>query len=79
MDVDILVIGAGLSGLHTAYELEKLDHDYLLVEARKRLGGRVLSQDKSPVKPQDTAYDIGYIYHGKIGLKRSLHLVPKIN
>lgn len=62
----ILVLGGGLSGLHTAYALERLGLDPLLVEARDRLGGRILSarpttpadpsSDRSPDSP---AYDLG--------------------
>ena len=37
-------MGGGLCGLHTAGELSKRGGDFLLVEARDRLGGRILSQ-----------------------------------
>jgi monoamine oxidase len=47
MDVEILVIGAGLSGLHTAYKLEKTGYNYRVIEARNRLGGRILSHSYS--------------------------------
>ena len=39
-----LIIGGGLSGLAIADALETAGHDYLLVEARSCLGGRVLTQ-----------------------------------
>jgi monoamine oxidase len=45
MHADVLIIGGGLSGLHTAYECQKRGIDYLLLEARDRLGGRVLSKN----------------------------------
>lgn len=38
---DVIIIGAGLSGLVSAYELEKLGLDYLLLEAKEKLGGRI--------------------------------------
>ena len=38
-----LIIGGGLSGLALADALETAGHDYLMVEARTRLGGRVLT------------------------------------
>lgn len=37
---DILVIGAGISGIIAAYELEKLGHNVQLIEASNRIGGR---------------------------------------
>lgn len=36
-----LIIGGGLSGLALAEALERQGHDYLLVEARDRFGGRI--------------------------------------
>lgn len=39
-----LIIGGGLSGLALAEQLEAHGHDYLLVEARARFGGRILTE-----------------------------------
>ncbi len=39
----IIVIGAGLAGLACAYELKSAGYDVTVLEARKRLGGRVFS------------------------------------
>lgn len=39
----ILIIGAGLSGLVAAYELTKLGHNVIIIEAQSRAGGRVLT------------------------------------
>lgn len=41
INVDILIIGAGLSGLATAYYLKNSDKNILLVESQDRLGGRI--------------------------------------
>ena len=38
-----VVIGAGFSGLAAAYELSKAGYDVTVVEARNRVGGRVIS------------------------------------
>lgn len=42
---DLLIIGAGLTGLTLAYLLKDLNIDIKIVEARKRIGGRILSED----------------------------------
>ena len=44
MQCETLVIGAGLSGLSVATQLAERGHDFLLVEARDRPGGRILTQ-----------------------------------
>lgn len=44
MQTDILIVGGGLSGLALAEELNARGTDFQLVEARDRLGGRILSQ-----------------------------------
>lgn len=49
-----LIVGGGLTGLAIAQGLEAAGHDYLLVEARSRFGGRVMSQPHG-----DTAFDLG--------------------
>lgn len=38
-----LIIGAGLAGLTAAYELHKAGKPFLLLEARDRIGGRILT------------------------------------
>lgn len=56
---DVLIIGAGLSGLHTAYECHKRGLDYILLEARDRLGGRILSKNDSLYDSSKSAFDLG--------------------
>jgi len=41
IDAEYLILGGGLSGLHTAYLLEKAGKDYVLLEGSSRLGGRL--------------------------------------
>ncbi len=50
------IVGAGISGLHTAYELAKIGQPFILFEARKRTGGRI----SSPLATSSSArFDIG--------------------
>ena len=47
----VVVIGGGFSGLAAAYELSRAGYDVTVVEARNRVGGRVISfSDLSPGK-----------------------------
>jgi monoamine oxidase len=39
----VVVVGAGFSGLAAAYELSRVGYEVTVVEARNRVGGRVLS------------------------------------
>ena len=50
IDTDLCIIGAGLSGLSLATKLQAEGRDVMVLEARDRTGGRVLSQD---------GYDLG--------------------
>ncbi len=50
----IIIIGAGLSGLYTAWKLQQSKQDVILLEARPRTGGRILS-----VTHQHCRYDMG--------------------
>ena len=55
MKVETVIVGAGLSGLSCAVQLEKEKRDYLLVEKTKRIGGRLGS-----IYEKDNIYDIGF-------------------
>ena len=51
--IPVIIIGGGLSGLYAAYLLEQKGIDYLLLEARARLGGRILSSKQMGSKQSD--------------------------
>ena len=44
-NVDILIIGGGLSGMYAAYLLSQQNISFVVLEARARLGGRILSTE----------------------------------
>jgi monoamine oxidase len=50
--IDVLVIGAGLSGLNSALLLEELGATVQVIEARQRIGGRVYTLSKLPGYPE---------------------------
>lgn len=41
---DVVIVGAGFTGLSAALEMKKADIDFILLEARDRVGGRVESR-----------------------------------
>ena len=43
--IDTLIIGGGLSGIYAAYLLAKKNQSFVVLEARERLGGRILSPE----------------------------------
>jgi monoamine oxidase len=50
MKTDFIIVGAGLSGLYAALQLEKLGKDYVIVEGRDRVGGRIYSEPVTTLK-----------------------------
>lgn len=47
MQTDILIVGGGLSGLALADHLAAVDHDFVVIEAQERIGGRILTAELS--------------------------------
>lgn len=62
MQTETLIIGGGLAGLALANALKDAGKDYLLVEARDRLGGRILGASHG-----DAVFDLGpmWFWHGQ--------------
>ena len=48
----VVVVGAGFAGLLAAYRIAEAGHEVLVLEARDRVGGRVLSQELVPGDPR---------------------------
>ncbi len=59
---DVIVVGAGLSGLHSAMLLEESGYDVQVIEGRQRLGGRVYTLNDVPGKPEAAGEYIGASY-----------------
>ena len=64
----MLILGAGLAGMSTAYELGKLGYQCTILEARKRPGGRCHTIRKGTVSEEDgptqtAAYDEGMYFN----------------
>lgn len=54
----VAVVGGGLAGLYTAQALNASGVDVILVEARERLGGRILTADETGL-PAEDGFDLG--------------------
>jgi monoamine oxidase len=61
-DFDVVVVGAGLAGLHAAATLENVGHRVLVLEAQRRVGGRIHSmrQQGSTAEAGGTYIGAGY-------------------
>lgn len=56
----IIIIGAGLSGLFLAYKLHQTNRDVIILEARNRIGGRILSSGYGQtICTSDSRVDLG--------------------
>lgn len=51
----VLILGAGVSGLAVAYELERKGYDCTIIEASRRIGGRILT-----IRGGDHIDEMGY-------------------
>ncbi|MGA7802897.1 MAG: FAD/NAD(P)-binding protein, partial [Gammaproteobacteria bacterium] len=59
MDSDCVIIGAGLSGLYSALRLARSGTRYLVLEARRRLGGRIACQTVPAPGGGGARFDLG--------------------
>lgn len=72
---DVIVIGAGLSGLNAAMLLEESGYDVLTLEGRDRVGGRVYTLMDVPGKPEAAGELIAGNYARMIDAAQKLGLV----
>jgi monoamine oxidase len=75
---DVVVIGAGLSGLYAAYLLEEAGLNVQVIEGRTRVGGRVYTLMEVPGNPEAGGELIGGNYARMIDTARALglNLIP---
>lgn len=73
MQTDLLIVGGGLSGLSLAMRLQAAGVDYLLIDARDRLGGRIKC-----AQHDGNAYDLGPAWFWP-GQPRMLDLIQRLD
>jgi monoamine oxidase len=61
-DADVLIMGAGISGLHAARMLEAAGLNVLVIEGSGRIGGRCWTARDLPARPEFGAAQIGAGY-----------------
>lgn len=76
--VDVIVVGAGLAGLHAALTLQAAGLRVRVIEARNRVGGRVWSFDGPTGVEEGGAINIGDAYRRVLSsvARYGLHLEP---
>ncbi len=67
----IIIIGAGLSGLVTAFRLKQAQIPFKILEAKSNIGGRIMTR----ITNNDTAIEMGATWFGK----QHRHLIELMN
>ncbi len=76
MNTDVLIVGGGLSGLFLAQKMHQKSIDYIVVEARDRIGGRIHAYDHKNAD-RTTPFDLGPTWFWP-GQQRMLDLVQEL-
>ena len=74
-DADVLVLGAGLSGLETALTLEDNGLKVRVLEGRQRVGGRLYTLTEVPGRPEAGGNTVSAAY-GRVIAAGQRHGVP---
>ncbi len=67
IDTDVIIVGAGLAGLHSALILQDAGYSVTVLEARDRVGGRVWSTEIAGGTEENGAINIGDTYKRILG------------
>jgi monoamine oxidase len=74
-NTDVIVIGAGLSGLESALTLQEAGLTITVLEGRRRIGGRLYTLDQVPGKPEVGGNIVSRAY-GRVIAASSRYGVP---
>jgi len=69
---DVIVIGAGISGMYAAYQLQEKGMSVRVLEASERIGGRMFTLDNIPWKPNTGGTEVGDGYTHLIGIAQKV-------
>jgi monoamine oxidase len=77
-DADVLILGAGLAGLHAARMLSADGANVIVLDADSRVGGRMVTLDDLPGRPEAGGQQVGQSYARirSTALDVGLNIVP---